>query len=87
MKAEQKEIPLSNLGITVDPERFGMFNAACDTHNVHYDVENGHYTIILREDSILQDLYKNLSFALTTRPGCTPNHDALQRELSTLDML
>jgi hypothetical protein len=88
MKLEEKEVPLSNLGVTVNPDRLGMFNAVCDNHMVEYDhnMDDGVYTITLTEESILEDLYKNISFALIPIPGQTPDHSSLHRELSTLDV-
>jgi len=85
--SQQKEIPLSNLNITVKIRHLSWLNAICDDHRISYDVENGHFTLILREASLLGGAFEKLMNVLERRSAHTPpKFDLLQKELSTLDL-
>lgn len=93
MPDKVKLVPLANFGITIDPGRVGMFDAACKTHRVLWEKTGESYVLTLSELSILEDLYRNLSFAFTDVPEDYPNgvtHDQLrmflERELGSLEV-
>ena len=88
MRREAKEIILTNLGLTPDPDRTGMFNAILEIHNVELEWEDGAYTLVLSEETIFDDLYNKIAFGLKPMPG----HDdsgfiKLRNELTSLDVL
>lgn len=67
MSKKRKEVFLRNFGARVDPDRLGMLRSACNVHRVGLESTDGlpgNYYLVLTERSILEDLFKNASFAL-----------------------
>ncbi|MBW2690998.1 MAG: hypothetical protein JRE57_00010 [Deltaproteobacteria bacterium] len=61
---QRKEVPLRNFRARIDFDRIGMFLKVCEVHRVGFGSVNGtpsSYYLILTEESLLDDLYKNIS--------------------------
>jgi hypothetical protein len=80
---EQKEIPLANLGLQVNPEREGILDAALFAHGAN--LEDG--ILMLTEQTILDGLFNDITPNLITIPDHSRADGLvkLEEELSTLE--
>jgi hypothetical protein len=84
---QRKEVFLKNYRAAVNPEREGMLAQACMLHNVRLETVEGNHYLVLTDESLLDDLYQNLSFALSFEDGAEEDGPTLLREeLSHLEV-
>jgi len=94
---EHKQVSLSNLGLTINPERLGMAMAILGNHEVDvvltFNKENGlhDWTLVLTDEALLIGLYMDLRFAIKdTRSEPPPSFEnrlfLLEQDLATLEV-
>ena len=84
----RKEVILKNLGLRVNPERRGMFDAVCFAHGieVEHDLEAGGGVILLIDDnSSSLEVFGERLKTLLEPVNPSANMDALVRDVSILE--
>lgn len=67
---EHKEIILKNIGIEPIPGYADLLSSILNEHNVKLDFADGSHSLVLSEQSKLENLFKQVRHWVRVVPGC-----------------